>query len=241
MRINFHLLFTAIFFLFLLGCKKEKIELEPLNQPIVEEVGCDSYEVLASYSNDTIFPSDYLMMYPGSFWEYSDTTVISCTGWEEILVRTVSESSPCVLNEDKLILPITNGGTHYMFESTVGNSAEISPSNIRRIISENTGNIYYSSIFYPDTVNHEYGNTIIKKTYSYGIIDSIEFGGTMYYDVIHTLYSNQTISQHWGPVPPAITNNYYAKNIGLVYQRSQHLAYGLDHEKYLVNYHIEPY
>lgn len=241
MRIYLLQLFTTVLFLFLIGCKKENVNVEPLIKPIAEEVTCDSYEVLPSYSNDTIFPSDYLMMYPGSYWEYSDTTTVSCTGWEEYLVRTISESGTCVLNEDKLILPVTNGGTHYMFESTVGNPSEISPSNILRIVSENPGIIYYSSIFYPDDVNHEYGYTILKMTSSYGVLDSIELAGTMYFDVIHTEYIYQSTSQHWGPTPPLKVNNYYAKYIGKVFEKAQGIAYGIDQEKYLVNYHIEPY
>jgi len=61
------------------ACRKDQIV--PPEEP---ELVIQSYDtVLTDLSlNDTIHPSEYLMCYPGSWWEYSDGTTETSKKWK---------------------------------------------------------------------------------------------------------------------------------------------------------------
>ncbi len=189
---------------------------------------------------DTVFPSNYLMTYPGSWWEYSNGTIDSCSYWEGISVfRSTYQGNCQTITEDKQILPVTNYG-HISFDSYVYTYLNGKSSTIQRYFDTVVGvfiNDYYS-VSATNGSDNGFNKTLKKEVVE--MFDSFTIGGTTYTDVIHVHVLDSTYYHHiWGG-PYGSADYYYAKNVGII--RKSFSNQGQPYvTRDLVNYYIAPH
>lgn len=178
---------------------------------------CDT-TYIQNYSFDTVYPSDYIMAYPGSWWEYNDGHIDSCYNWATVSIFSQTNSGNCVtLYEDKQILPRTSFG-YISFESKVINNQKT--TSIEPLLAHTPGLFFDYFKGVPATPGNTDSHDITHTKEVIELLDSLEVNGITYYDIIHVHEYHYTFYYHvWGG--PFWTNDfYYARNIGMIKQYS---------------------
>lgn len=227
MKPHIAILFTSVL-VFLYGCKKEN------------EYCSDGFVLEQQHSFDTIYPSDYLMAYPGSWWVYSDGTIDTCRFWEAVPIRYQMDETDCPLvREDMVVIPY--GFFHkskFERRHVYGNSAvftgELS-SRFIPLVDTVIGVVYLigSECYYCDWEKLE----LIER------LDTFQVLNTVFHDVLHLKHQKVTYN-HLGEGPPLLIDFYYAKNVGLIKEEGDDYGYygwGQNIDRELVDYHIAPH
>ena len=223
-KIKFYLFVAVCIAVTIVSCKKNKID--PLEE--IEAPPCDTV-ITELIENDTIFSSDYIMAYPGSWWEYSNTTIIQSTDWQSVPICVVSKPECYELTRTYKILPNFNGARIHN-ESYISNDSALITTGFNKMVGGSGGEIY--SQYMEGSYKH--------TTKCVGYLDSLVVGTVTYYDVIQTLYTYDVCkgSVSMGTVQGKIS--YYAKNVGLI--RIRYYDHNMNFSTVnLVDYHIEPY
>lgn len=217
------LLFTIV-----VSCKKEPA-VQPPCQPVIVQ----------NYSGDTIFPSDYIMAYPGSWWEFDNGFIDSCDSWQAVAIRSTANFNDCIhVNEDQWVVP-----EGLFYAECVAFDHQILPQPN-----------YNSTEFYPilDTlvgVFHETTESGGSGIYSYidyitietlERLDSMAIGANTYYDVLHVKFERDKYYGHVNGGPIFTQYFWLAKNTGLIkWVREENGSVVEDIE--LVDHYIAPY
>jgi hypothetical protein len=220
-----------LFLLIFTNCsKKQEKDLEC--QPVI----------IKNYSNDTIFPSDYLMAYPGSWWKYSNGVTDSCSTWETLIIRTTNTAGNCTyVVEDQRIVP---GKLNYNEGLTANNmdiitGTDLSSSIKIPLLNLTIGVFYYNTSSYHDeNGKNSWSRVVTKETIEK--LDSMEVGGTMYYDVLHIRTIDQKHYYHIHAGPNIRIDRYYAKNVGLIKSQANNTG-NQEPAVELEAYYIQPY
>jgi hypothetical protein len=201
-RMKLHIIPIAFILLLFANCKKKEFK----------DIECQPV-ITINHSNDTIFPSDYLMAYPGSWWKYSNGIIDSCKAWTVIKVRTTSTANECqYVEEDQWIVPEKLKYNKGFIANTreISTPDDLSSSSQIPIISESIG-IFYNYSYSTSEESSQYNyyrqitNQLIEK------LDSMQVGAKMYYNILHIRYIDKT--------------TYYAISAGPEYPPDQvHLA-----------------
>lgn len=227
---NYLYLPLLLSFLFVVSCNKENTDIEPC--------------VIVSHNTpDTIIPSEYLMTYPGSWWEYygdlSGEQIDSCFSWENVGGNSTSSfSGNCeYLLKDIHVLPYCNSGC-FSNDSRIYVNSNNEITRTQKIVDTQLGQIDdYYLISGQGTQNQvEYSST----TYVVEVLNSLEVNGTTYNDVIHT---EESISYEYlgGGNPSYLRAYYYAKDVGVIMKVFSIVgSTGHDTLK-LVNHYIAPH
>lgn len=213
--------FLVLFVLFV-SCQKE--EWDPCSTKVHE-----------MHSYDTIFPSDYLMTYPGSWWEFSDGSVATCSAWEAV---SIAEITPVgcgqLVEEDMHVLPTTSFAQYIAYDSKVVSSANYSHSTT--YVPLFSTDVTFEEIYQTGVPGSSTSTTITAM----GHYDVFNFDGETFYDVLHTKYIVVPYYDFFGNGPPQGYHRFYAKDIGFV--GNVKINNGLQFDTiHLVNHHIEPY
>jgi hypothetical protein len=229
------ILFILLCMLSVVSCKKDTLEPQPV-EPCIN--------ITENHTYDTILPSDYLMTYPGSWWEYSNGDIDSCISWEQVIINASTESPEgCLMvSEDIKILPLCHfkhlihGSAYYSFESRVFPNSDHTTTRHQRVIDTIPGQIDYHS-----TSSGSSSRTNIISIVDH--LDSMEVGGVIFYDVIHVKES-WSMYDSMAPGGPTYYNEYfYAKNVGAIRKIIGFHSSGSPNPETLdlVNFYIEPY
>lgn len=212
----------VVFTITLIACRKD----DPAPEQPVDN--CDT-TIIEIYSNDTIFPSDYLMAYPGSWWQYSDGSLRQSTTWESLPICQFTKPDCYEVTRTYQILPHYNGVWINDEYSVVNDSALLS-SNSNKIVGGTEGEVYSS---YREG---DYRHT--TKCVEY--IDSLVVNGVSYSDVLRTMYTYDVMDGTVSMGTVHAKTIYYAKNVGAIKMVYYDLN-GISNTADLVNYYIEPY
>lgn len=225
--------------LFLFSCQKDNNLPSSLNPP------CDT-TYFYNYLGDTIIPSDYLMAYPGSWWQY-DEGIINCTEWRSTPTYTRSKN-------DNGCLEIT---TEYNYlpwmestlQSMAGKFYPISGDNYVYMDSNAFSSRFYPYILPYGDESQVFGPRGGSGVYQYEIrnwfscdslFDTKELNGILYEDVIYIHHKHVIYYSHPANGPTDNYGYYFAKNIGLVKQTVNGYLAGI-YERNLVDYYIAPH
>ena len=201
-----------------------------------------------TFLTDTILPSDYLMAYPGSWWEYSDGRTMKCTDWAYI--PTYAK----VYNADYSCLEIKSEYKYMPWiESTIekhtGDSYAIHGNYKVDLDSTNYASIFYKQILPFGEEWHYYGETKGSGDYTYeyrnwyscdSVFETKLINGNLYEDVIYIHQRTIQYFYHTSNGPFSNRGYYFAKNIGLVKIKVAGNYPGI-YERYLLNYYIAPH
>lgn len=224
-----YFIYLILFSSLITSCNKDKVPSEVECEPII----------IQNHSNDTVFPSPYLMAYPGSWWEYDNGFLDSCEYWQSVPIReTISENGCLYVDEDMWILPepLYLTGT-ICYDSGVTNPNDYSSTTFYTLVDTIVG------VFY------EHQGTGGQGQYSYDIddsaetiarLDSMTIGGNTYYDVLHTKRTSYIYYHHLGGGPNYVTHYWFAKNVGKI-KWHREVNGSLVEEAELVDYFIAPY
>lgn len=208
---------SFFFVLVILGCKKENPIPPPTPPPAADSIPLCDPVITANYSYDTIYPSDYLMAYPGSWWEYDDGFIDSCTSWQEVLIHSTTTVDNCkFVDEDLWILPeklMYHGGHNIAYDLSVNTPADYSSTTFGKIYDTIPG------IMSSGTSNGgegAYAYEANSVTEMLPKLDSFIVNGTTYYDVLHKKSTVHMYYYHQGGGPTYYTEYYFAKGVGLV-------------------------
>jgi hypothetical protein len=231
---------VPILVLLVLSCKKdEPITPNPTPTEEEDEIIIQSYDTIITdlSTNDTIFPSDYLMCYPGSWWAYSDGNYYESQVWEQVDQYSLSTvDSTIYVTKKSHILP---NHTYYKFvsdQTRIEPSGGVSHTYVRQLLSENLNEQFHSN--YEQTgegFDYSTRTTTLETT---DLISTLHTSTGSYHDVLKIEYRSQLWFYHAGEGPLYSSDYYYARDIGLV--RTVNFYANTDTID-LVNYHIEPY
>ena len=233
----YSILISLLLLIAFTSCKKDKVP-EPYEPCIV---------ITENHTYDTILPSDYLMTYPGSWWEYSNGDIDSCIAWSEVIINeSITSPDGCILTtEDIQILPhchfkhYTYESTYYSFESRVFPNTDHTTTRHQKIIDTVPGHIYIYNTSNSSTASStSHGLEVIEH------LDSMIIEGTVYYDIIH-VKEGWSFYYSLAPGGPSFDNEYYfSKNIGPIRKLIGYNSVSgpSDYDTLdLVNHYIEPY
>ena len=213
------------------SCRKDNI--------IQSEQNCDT-TYSTNHSYDIINPSDYLMAYPGSWWNYDNNSSINCVSWDSVLLYKNTNINGCVFNdEDVVIVPTLTGyyNGHIYYNSILTTDNDLKKSDFRKILDTINGQFYYNEEKDdPDNQDSYY----INSSSTIEILDSISVGSSTYYNVLHVNESTQLYYYHLEGGPLISDNDlYFSKNVGLVRKISK--TTNPNDTVNLVNYYIAPH
>lgn len=236
------LIYLLILICVFVSCKKKTIETLPSdsnNEPTDTTTGDTPSEpiITVNHSYDTIFPSDYIMAYPGSWWEYNSGEIDSCTGWINIPIRTLSTNGGDVLiDEDMWVLPenLNNLGV-VAGDNSIYNSGQYNETFFTPILDTNEG-VFYQTQQYVGGIE---GYTLYRTFETMEKLDSIVIGNETFYDVLHVRHTDQIEFHAISGGPLYIDEFWFAKNIGKI-KIIRHNQ-GSVSEFNIVDYHIQPY
>lgn len=222
------LYFVVLLFVCFSSCRKDEVVPE---SPYIKPPPCDT-TFIEQAGVDTVFPSSYLAMAPGSWWNYDNGTNLFSFEWVQIPHKTIeTNEDDCVtVKTSEIVLPKTSFGLIY------GDF----------IVESHDGFFHYTRLVGAIGVTQDWSMPIdyylLKYKYeTIGALDSIVIYDEVYHDILVT-------QQFWewyesgaagGPIDKKI--NFFAKNVGLVYQEVYWSYIGEWQEKSLTNYHISPY
>lgn len=227
-------LLPIAFIILFTSCKKEPIE--PTPDP-VEEPCEPTINLMHSY--DTVYPSEYIMAWPGSWWEYDNGHIDSCTSWDAVPVHYTTEIDGCkFVDEDMLYLPNHTliNAAHFYYDQVLTTPTDYSSSKFEPYIDTTIGIFLdYISHSTVGSVYWTYHHT--KETLER--LDSLVVGPSIFYDVIHIKHTT-TSSYYMGPGPTNSTEYFFAKNTGLVKILREYNG-SIWAEENLTNYYIAPH
>jgi len=236
MKIGLTIISTLI--ILLVSCRKDEIK------ELKSGVYCDT-TFIDLPSLDTIHPSDYLMTYPSSWWEYDGQHLVECISWAKIPVfRKDQNANGCLVVEQQYqTLPIIKDSLDHVY--AINGIGRIKPDslNYTQSIRQLIGSFgeEWETIYYGYKEGHPNYNYIINTTWHCdSIFDSKILNGTLYYDVVHirkesiTDFVNEPFSHYVN------YSYYYAKNIGLVKFACKSEELDWDYERNLTDYYIAP-
>ncbi len=196
--------------------------------------------ITKNYSYDTIFPSDYLMTYPGSWWEYSDGSIDSCKLWDSVPIHNTTSSGSCLfVDEDMWILPegTNNIRGHICYDKNLITPNDYTSSYFIPFYDTLIGKFHEATYLGGEGV-YTYSSYCKKETLERS--DSMLVGSNTYFDVLHIKVTSSTTYYHTGSGPTYVSEYYFAKNIGLIrYIRINNGSVTKVIE--LVNYYISPH
>lgn len=215
-----------------LNCKKDKPE------------GCwdGSTHVIQEHSLDTIFPSDYFMAYPDSWWEYDNGRIDTCKGWVGQIIERPERDGACLyVYEDLIYVPSSPIGLVYN-GSVIRTTNDYQGTNFLELIDTNKSNtrVSWGIGSYPFADGDRYSGSKILKSEIIEHLDSFQVNGIIYYDVIHCKTSDQITHFKYNTPPPTYRDYHFAKNIGLVRYESSFNGSSTS-IKVLINHYIAPH
>lgn len=223
-------IFSLVLVFILLSCKKDKV---------VDSVPPCPTTYIENYTFDTVFPSDYLMTYPDSWWEYSDGVIDSCYSWEETSVNRATYQGNCkTITKDKQILPFTNYG-HILYDSYLSTYLN-NESVINKYLDTVVGIFINENYSVYGTNGQDNGYHKTRKKEVVELFDTFTVGATTYSDVIHVHELDSTYYFHVYNGPYWRKDSYYAKNVGLIRVSSSFVGQPYI-TRDLVNYYIAPH
>ncbi|MFK7757662.1 MAG: hypothetical protein AB8B53_12100 [Flavobacteriales bacterium] len=229
------------------GCSKET-ELEACE----DSKACVS-QIVSSLDSDTIFPSDYIMAYPGSWWSYSDNSVDSCLRWQEIPIYKALDQNTCPdLLQQNFTVPLLKNSNNYnsltdpettiFYDSIPINGLELAPTSFAQIIDSELG-VTFSNEGTGGSGQYAFSYTRTYETVD--TIDSIELDSIIYNDILVIEYVYTQVYSHTGGGPVTVLTYYYARDIGLVSfvfkWGGSYSSAALQSSKNLTDYHIAPH
>lgn len=167
------------------------------------------------YITDTIYPSPYLSTYPGSWWEYTNGTVDSCTAWESVpQFHEFKDANGCTsINRTWSIVPKVND--HFIYNNSLLYS---NPTANESRLTQQVGD--FGSHWSAQKSSSSAHITTYWKCDS--IFTNKEVNGVTYADVIMvTTYTDEYYDDVMGGPPSDLHYYYYAKNVGLIMKRFQ--------------------
>ena len=211
----------------LLNCKKEK----------PNECWDGNVNVIQEHSLDTIYPSDYIMAYPGSWWEYDSGRIDSCYEWIPQKIYVVDRKVNCTyVYEDLKYLPRTSFGTIHLNSIIKDFKEESSTQYIPW--TNTTASMGQVAGWRPNEQSyHSIKLELMQK------LDSFSVLGIMYYDIIHCKLNSKTNYYKYPFAPNTVSDYYFAKSIGIIKtlsSRSPFTPYYSDTSR-LVNHYIAPH
>lgn len=236
---NYPLLFLFLLVVFN-ACRKKTLDEKFLKYSISVHA-VDGF--MKDHSLDTVYPSNYLMAYPGSWWEYTNSKDSSeryyCDAWEEVLLydRIISDGLPFIV-ERKKVLPHTSFGLIY--------------KNYRVRSYPETRKHRLDTLLYPTpiVIRDISRNHVIApgpgRTWSSSdkiwveTIPNLVVRGKTYYDIVLTRHVNSYATKIGNPVFKDVSS-YYAKNVGLIKEVRGGIDFGLKDSIELVSYFIAPH
>lgn len=216
MKYSHLLIFSLVAALLIYSCKKKPV---PVNENTTP-VECSDTNYVENFTYDTVYPSDYLPAYPGSWWEYSDTVNPavnlneSCDAWIESPVITLGTNCPILALEDRKIIPNTTFGA-ILNDALITGVSDITKSNFDPILNTSLGRFqdYSKSTYHSSSNQHE----VITQTKDViELLDSMEVNGVMYYDIIHVYTYYSKIHYPFGTGPYWHNDCYFARNVGII-------------------------
>lgn len=202
---------------------------------------CDTTFV-QNYSYDTVYPSSYLMTYPGSWWAYDDGSIDSCFNWATVSISNNTNQGNCVtVYEDKKILPFSSFG-YFSYVSKVVPYTNYKPTWIEPFLDTIPGT--FMDYLFTDYVYDYLGDSVqTQTTIQKNVVehlDSMEVGGVFYHDVIH-VHTYHSINYYQLYNSPFWNYDYYfAKNIGII-RLSTANGNQIAETKNITNYYIAPH
>lgn len=225
-------LLILLFAINLQSCRKDNVE------DLFGPPPCDT-TFIQNYSFDTVYPSDYIMAYPGSWWVYDDGQIDSCFNWATVSVVNNTYAGNCVtVHEDKKILPRTTFG-FISFESKVS-TIGYNPTSVSQLLATNPGVFLHIITEVPSSPNNQDAHKITQTREVIEHLDSMEINGVVYYDIIHVYDYVKTFYYHISNGPYWTHDYYYARNIGLIRKYITYVGTPY-HECTLSSYYIAPH
>lgn len=226
-------LLFGIFLIVVCSCSKD----------VPTSYNCNS-NLVSNYFYDTLASSDYVMLYKGSWWQYSNGTIDTCT-LISYPQREVVEVECTLVTENFFITPKTQKlgpmkGSSALY-TTSSSSNNTTPTLEYPLISNSNGIIYEKSY---GVGSGTASGTVHLTVTSNGHHDSIKINNTTFYDVYESRLTEYTDYWHSGSgTAPGFGGHYYfAKDIGLVaYQRLYGGVPVTTDTISLVNYYIAPH
>lgn len=225
------------------SCRKDNPV--PIAPPPVTTV-----DTIWSYTEnlDTIYSSEYLMHYPGSWWEFDNGKIDSCLAWEFRETYSNSQSgNSYTINQEKVLTSHVriNRNDNPIDKYSRGNTylhlnEQYSTTWVKEISTSGVGD-YWQLHPFQTGGEHPHGYTIKVYGDYHTHLDSLSAGGTMYYDIACVSFSSQIYYHHLGSGPTSWTHNYYAKDIGLIKQIRDNPIYSILEVIDLVDYYIAPH
>ncbi|MES2800279.1 MAG: hypothetical protein V4638_09710 [Bacteroidota bacterium] len=193
------LLLLALLFLFI-SCKKDK-------------VSCQD-EITNIETGDTIKSSEYIMAFPGSWWEYAEGQTMQCNSYQSSYFQTVDYVDTCYhatrvhayYPQRPILIPFGNNiagdfGLSY-------NTGDFKPTVLIPLIDTTLGEFYSSG-----GANSGEAFSLLDK------FDTMTVNGIIYEDVLHIRYNKwwQTFEFQSNPMNHYRNYHcYYAKGVGLI-------------------------
>jgi len=193
-----------------------------------------------NYINDTIFPSDYLMTYPGSEWNYDDGTTVTCDAWENVAVSTTVFQSPTyTVTRSYHVVPHCSSEPIYISGSNYLDMTDPMRSRIVGLVDTTVGEFYEDSY----VLGEPYPGSYVHVSRSVEVVEKLPFMEVLsvsYPDVIHV--RKHMLYYDGDHEFPYTYDYYYAKHVGLIRYTDTYLPNDPPQsEKNLVNYTIGPH
>jgi hypothetical protein len=185
------------------------------------------------FITDTIFPSPYLSAYPGSWWQYSNGTIDSCTIWESVpQYITEQDDNGCTnITRKWSIVPKFNVN-HIHNRSVLSSNADLNKSSLTQKVGD-VGEQWQ--------IDKSTNEAILIDYYSCdSFFDYKTVNGTSYSDVIMVTFHDYKYFHHTASGPPSeYYYKYYAKDVGLIMTKyhdpvSGEIVFGRQLEEYFI-------
>ncbi len=212
----------------LLSCKKE------VAQPCL-------VNVFTQVFNDTLQPSDYLMLYENSWWEYSNGKIDTCVNIS--FPQKDIDPDGC----KRVTIDYYPTTTTPMLGTVDGDISLVNPNKLVSktlgipLISDQIGTIYHGYYVVGS------GTMSGEKTWlvtSYGHHNSITINQVTYYDIYESKVERYTYYWHapGGPAPEFGYHFFFAKDIGVVGYKNLYGTNPVSSDTFnLVDYYIAPH
>ena len=216
----------------LFACKKK------VYNPNIPQAPSTTIDTVFSqnFQMDTVLPSDYLMMYPGSWWTYTDGNTVNCTGWSLVsLFSKSSTNSTVYINENRRYLPITAGNS-YAFQHIIKTNYQTYTTTYYQII-DTVPRVLWATYSYSGQGSAS--TSVVESIESFGQIGAMDANDVTYNDVIHVQRKRVT-NHHFGSYTHYKHDYYYARGVGLIKITGVTLGTPITPFE-LVNYYIAPH
>ena len=224
-NLNIIILITCLSFV---SCKKDKAPLPTCTQVFEDNTPAD-----------TIYPSEYMPYYPGSWWDYSgdffDTTYTMSEHSGDWVTVAFTETVPLenctgIYKQNKVLVHNKIAGM-YRFEP---GATEEDASYLRQILDTIPGVFFHS---YSQSSEYSLTTTIecVER------IPSMVVNGVTFQDV---LFIKSISAYHYydvGGNPYYTTEEYYARNVGKIQTAWFYSGNPMGPTWKLTNYHIAPH